>query len=488
MIKTSPKPHQIEGAKFIVTKKTGIVGAKTGKGKTLIILASIHRHVFGIRDYAVVFAPVKAYDNVWAQEIEKHSDMKYIRLPKVLEKWKATQSLAFLDDYDIILVKYPDVKDDFFEILNLIIPGRVCVMDECHKLKTPDTKLVRLLSNLTREAKAKWGMTATAIGNSILDLWGIMHFLDARVLGTEQEFKRNYCVMEEKVIGWTVRFGRKVQDTRLEVVDYKNLDHLKEIMSEYMWTIPSDLKVSFHEIRYTQTEYEENIYLKAAQGLLEKDSMKGFAQRMPDLQRVADGAYDVDRNKTTGYRSSKYEEYIKEIKSKLVFNQSCIMFAEFNDTFDMLHSLLSEDLKGVPIYKISGSSFEYNPETVKLPCLILSTIAGTESLNLKFANHVFCYSLPFSVFGFIQLVGRITRMDSEFLDDLNVYLPMCDTNIDAYKYNYLMTNAALINTVLGTDANLPVKTLDDQRRSMLSELRKELLWRTKAVKKNKTLK
>lgn len=480
---TSPKKHQVEGAKFLVNKKVAIVGAKTGKGKTLVVLACIHRYVFGQKDYAVVFAPAKAYEGVWGQEVKKHSDMKVIRLPEAFERWKSEQSLAFLDDYDILLAKYPQVTADYYEFLSLVVPGRITVYDEAHKLKSPDTKLVRLLSNLTRDSRAKWAITATAIGNSILDLWGLMHFLDNRILGTEWQFKKTYCVMEEVVIGWTTRFGRKVQDTRLQVVDYKNLDHLKALMAEYMWVVDSDLSVKFHDLCYTMTSYEDRAYLVAAKGALSSDKVKGFAQRIPDLQRTVDGSFDIDGNPTHGFRGSKYSVYMDKIAELLSKDQSVILFAEFIASFDMLYSLLKEDFPNVPIYRISGSHMEYDEKTVKLPCVILSSIGGTESLNLKFANHVLCFSIPFSVNGFIQLVGRITRMDSEFLEDLNVYLPICETNIDRYKNAYLMQNAALINEVLGKDANLPEKKLEDVRKGLLSELRKELLWRTKVTSK-----
>jgi hypothetical protein len=341
---------------------------------------------------------------------------------------------------------------------------------------------------VTRDSKAKWAITATAIGNSILDLWGLMYFLDARVLGTEWQFKKEYCVMEEVVIGWTTKYGRKVPDTRLQVVDYKNLDKLKLVVADYLWTVPSDLSVSFHDVSYVITEQEDDAYIQAAKGILDadKDKGKGFAQRMPDLQRVVDGAYDKDGNKTEGFRGSKYIEYLKLVQGLLSKNTSVIFFAEFIDTFDMLYSLLTEDLPGVPIYRISGSYMEYDEKDVKLPCIILSTIGGTESLNLGFANHVLCFSLPFAVNGFIQLVGRITRMDSDFLEDLNVYLPTCETTIDRYKYVYLMNNAALINDVLGRDANLPLKELTDMRTSMMSELRRNVLWRVKDLKKNKS--
>lgn len=831
MIKTTPRDYQIDGAKFMIKRKTAIMAAKTGKGKTLMILADIHHVVKDKKTFGVVFCPVKAYVNVWEQETVKHTDMKLIRLPDAIKKARELGSMDFLLDYDILLVKYPDINADNFSFLQKAIPGRITVYDEClsgsekillsngktetigrivvhnmqvevmslnvhtgivepkkvtgwfknspkevyriktkrmtrqsclrasenhivyttegkkkicelqvgdkllnndkglsqyqkemilgtllgdssadvtstgrtrlsfihshkyldyitlkrdvlntivgtdikyeegtendfgngyytfstlstfiltdlvkdlyvgkkktitrkyldmltplsilywfiddgyitkddqtiglsthgfsleeqniiiqyfiekwgvlfltvvekrtkeityslrankegssiflniinyyfewdgvskyssikyknlehtstilnstfedeiisiekpnwgkvpmydievednhnffangvlvsncHKLKNPEAKLTRLLSNLTREALTKWGMTATAIGNSIMDLHGLMQFIDPTVLGTEWQFKNKYCVMEEKVIGWITRFGRKMPDTRKVVVGFQNLDELKEIMSEYLWSIDSDLEVKFNEIDYTLTEYENDSYVYAAHGVLKEDP-KGFAQRLPDIQRVTDGSYDRDGKLTQGFRSSKYLRYLDKIKELLVKGESLILFAEYLDSFNMLKKLLKEDLPMVPVYTL-----EKGVDVIQqFPCVVLSSMSGTESLNLKFANHVLCFSIPFSVQGFIQLAGRITRMDSEFLDDLNVYLPICKETIDYYKYVYLMENAALINSVLGKDANLPIKQLEESKQKNVQNLRKDILWRYKERPKN----
>lgn len=487
MIRTKPEQHQIEGVRFIATHRTAIAAAKTGKGKTYVILASIHAHVYGKKDYAVVFAPLKAHDKVWVQEVEKHTDMKIIKLEKAMPIWKANRSVDFLLDYDILLVKYPQVKSDNFEFLSAVMRGRILAYDEAHKLKNPDAQLVRLLTNLSRSARAKWAITATAVGNSIFDLWGIMFFLNPSILGTEWQFKKKYCVMEEKVIGWEKKFGRMVQKTALDIVGYKNLDQLKQITDQYMWQVESDLSVQFHDIPYELTADEDKLYLIAARGALDGNygytdndgkfvkEKKGFAQRMPDIQRACDGSRDINNNVVTAERNSKYKAFLVEMKKVLDAGQSLIIFAEYLDTFEMLNKLLKEDLS-VPLYRISSG---YMEDAKEFPCVVLSTLGGSESLNLKFANHVFCYSIPFSVTGFVQLVGRITRMDSKYTEDLNVHMPYCATSIDKYKYQYLKSNATLINEVLGKDANLPEKQLVDMRQGLIDELRNELVWRIK---------
>jgi SNF2 family DNA or RNA helicase len=477
MLKSTLKDYQKEGANFTIRRRAVINTAKTGKGKTLITLACVDRIVNGKNTFAVVFAPLKAYDKVWGQEIEKHTDMVYIRLPEALELFEKTGSIDFMKDYDLLLVKYPQVKAETYRFLSMVMPGRVTVYDEVHKLKNPEAQITKLLTNLSRDVAAKWGLTATGIGNNIMDLWGLMQFFDPTVLGTEWQFKRAFCEMEEVVIGWKTMYGRRMPDTRKQIVGYKNLDKLKEVMSDYMWTSPSDIKVKFHEVRYDITDYENDAYIYAAHGVLAEDP-KGFAQRMPDIQRVTDGSFDMHAMPRTDFRGSKYIAFLDEIKQKLSKNESVIVFAEFQATFDMLDNLLREDLHGVPIFRVSGAYLE---DADKFPCVILSSIAGAESLNLKFCNHVFCFSIPFSVLAYVQLVGRITRMDSVHKEDLNVYVPYCERTIDFYKYEYLKENASLINEVLGRDANLPI---DDNKAGevkirKLDSMRRDILWRFK---------
>jgi hypothetical protein len=491
VIYTKAQPHQAEGATFLLNRAAAIVGAKTGKGKTLTVLACLHEHVRGKMDYAVVFMPPEAYKNVWAQQVARHSDMSAIRFPQAQALWEAGGTAA-LCAHDLVLCKYGHATAKNYRFLLGAMAGRIAVFDEAHKLKNPMAKLTRLMANMAAGCRARWAVTATAMGNSPMDIWGLMAFLDPAVFGPDYQFKREFCILEDKVIRWKHQGmytcpetgqakKRMVPVTRKEVVGI-HAHKVKAALADYMWTIPSDLRVAFHEVRYAMAPDEERAYLTAAMGVLDKAKEKGFAQRVPDLQRVADGSLGGDGKPTRGYRNSKYSAFRDLLAKLLASGKSAVLFAEFNETFGMLHRLLAEDLPGVPVYRVSGSRREYREGEARLPCVVMVTRAGTESLNLPFASAVLCYSVPYSVNGFIQVVGRITRMDSEHLGDLRVYLPMCETNVDRYKCAYLKENAEAVNALLGDDANLPKKGLADRRKADLAQMRKELMWRTRPIR------
>lgn len=479
MIKSQPQEHQQKGIEFLKSKSYGILGFKTGKGKTLTSLCCIDHHVYKKRDYAVVFGPVKAIDKTWGREIEKHSDMKYILLQDVLERAvSGGNKLHWLFDegYDIILVKYSQVTQKKFQtILPALMKGRILVLDEAHKLKNAEAQVSIAMSYFSREARAKWGLTATSITNDILDLWGLMQYFSPRIFGLKWQFRKRYCELEEKVIG-RLPNGRpkKVK----AVTGYTNLTELRSRVEQFMMIVESDITVKYHDIEYSLTEEEDETYLVAASGSLDLDTYKEWAQRLGDIQRVADGSRDRYNEVNKTERGTKYKTYLKVIEAQLYKGESVLVFAEYLDTFAMLQSLLKEDLQ-VPIYTANSKE---TPEEYQKPCVMLLTASSAESLNLGFANHLMMYSIPFSVGRFIQIVGRITRMDSDYLDDMNVYLPTCDETIDKYKYKYMMTNVELINSVLGKEANLPTQELDETKKSMLQGLRKELVYRTKKKK------
>ena len=190
-----------------------------------------------------------------------------------------------------------------------------------------------------------------------------------------------------------------------------------------------------------------------------------------------DGSLDSDGKAT--YRGSKYKAFLPYIQRSIGGGNSVIIFTEYYHTHDMLSTLLREDFPNIPIYRISG---KHSDEFEETPCIVLSTAGGSESLNMQFANHVFFYSIPFSVGQFVQTLGRITRMDSDHLNDLHTYLPFNPETIDYYKYILLERHTATINYLLGTDANLP-KEVREVRIELVEDMRKKLLWRKKGGKK-----
>ena len=470
MLITSPQDKQQFGIDFLKSRKVGILGYKTGMGKSFMSLAAACDYLRDFPDLiCVVFAPKNAEIRVWKPEISKHTSYKCVDIEEASGIVSSLGMSVLRRDYKFVICRYSRVRK-YSELLRDLCNNAITIYDEAHYLKSPKAKMVTCLRDITNKVLCKWGLTATSILNSIQDLWGIMNFFKPQVLGNLYSFQDKYCTLRMVPIGG----GRKAR----VIEGYKNFDLLRKVVSDYIITAVQDFSVKFHKLSYDLSDREEDIYTHAARGVLRATksdgdyNIKGFAQRLPDLQRVVDGSRDKGGVQFSK-RSSKYFKYLPEFRRILDKGESVIVFTEYRDTLKMLAGFLKEDFPNVPLFQISGDLFE-QPD--QFPCIVAMTAGGAQSLNFKFANHVFFYSIPFSVGIFIQVLGRITRMDSKYLQDLNCYVPKNDSNIDRYKYELLEANTQVITRLLGEDANLP-KSVEAKRKDLIRAMRRDLLWR-----------
>jgi len=79
------------------------------------------------------------------------------------------------------------------------IPWDLVVIDEAHRLRNahrPGNKIARALRDALRD-RPKLLLTATPLQNELMELFGLMSFLDEQILGPEHAFKSRYTVDPE---------------------------------------------------------------------------------------------------------------------------------------------------------------------------------------------------------------------------------------------------------------------------------------------------
>lgn len=479
--KTKPKPYQKSGALFLLKRKRALLGYKTGLGKTFSTLIAMQYYLDkGLCKSFIVVCPKNASNYVWSDEIVKHTNLTYEYALNLIDVYENKISCNLFKTNIIIMryseiVKFSNIKKGSSNFLSVLLSDNPIVLDEAHRIRNPKTQMAKAFTKSAVSCSIKWGLTATAVLNEPLDLWGLFEFFDPTVFGTRNKFFFDYITtVTKKVWRRNKKTGRRFQAKYPEITGYRNLDKLRDIRKRYIKVLGIDIEVKFSNIQYKMSKEDEDIYYLAAKGILsETKDVKQFSARLPDLQRVVDGSSTEKAKNIVDRANNKYCVYRDIVKKILKDNQSCIVYCDYYFTFDMLNNLFSKDFPDTPIFNISGKGVSL-PD--KFPCIVICTAGGSESLNLKFANHVLFYSVPFSVGVFIQMVGRITRIDSEYLDNLNIYLPYNELNIDYYKYQYLMLHSQVINQLLGDEGNLP-KSVVDVRKEKIIEMRDKLLWR-----------
>ena len=112
--------------------------------------------------------------------------------------------------------------------------------------------------------------------------------------------------------------------------------------------------------------------------------------------------------------------------------------------------------------------------------IVIITQAGTESINLQAADTILLYNVPFSIKVFIQLIGRVTRVDTKYPKQYIHFIEARGT-VDTYRRLNVSLHGNLIQNLFGEIETLPVElTIIDNKTQQ--KLKSALLWSFKTRK------
>lgn len=195
-----PNPHQINAfCAAIDAMKTGgmVLADEVGLGKT-IEAGLVLRYMLESGAKKVLIALPATLRKQWEIELEEKFNLDSVILdrPTVehdVERWHRkladrhkVQVVITSYDYSSKLMKrFPDVKWDFL------------IIDEAHNLRNLNsTKRAKRLYELSGGIP-KILLTATPLQNSLMDLYGLISFIDPRIFGSEQVFRQRYMKDED---------------------------------------------------------------------------------------------------------------------------------------------------------------------------------------------------------------------------------------------------------------------------------------------------
>jgi len=195
-----PNPHQINAfCAAIDAMKTGgmVLADEVGLGKT-IEAGLVLRYMLESGAKKVLIALPVSLRKQWELELEDKFDLDSVILDRLTvehdaQDWhkkladrQRVQIVITSYDYSSKLMKrFPDVKWDFL------------IIDEAHNLRNLNgTKRAKRLYALSGGIP-KILLTATPLQNSLMDLYGLISFIDPRIFGSEQVFRQRYIKDED---------------------------------------------------------------------------------------------------------------------------------------------------------------------------------------------------------------------------------------------------------------------------------------------------
>ncbi len=242
-------PHQIDAALFAFQSplsKGAILADEVGLGKT-IEAGLVIAQKWAERKHKILIITPANLRKQWYQEL---SDKFF--LESVILESKAYNNLLKkghkhpFEQKHIVICSYQFAKAKAFDLIS--IPWDLVVIDEAHRLRNvykPTNVIANTLKN-TLGSFHKLLLTATPLQNSLLELYGLISFLDDHAFGDVKSFREQYSTIADTRIFNNLK-------ARIKPYCHRTLRHQVEPYIRYTKRFPM-LQT------YTPEESEDRLY------------------------------------------------------------------------------------------------------------------------------------------------------------------------------------------------------------------------------------
>jgi len=464
--------EQNEMIDFAIRRKEAVISGQTGLGKTYTALTLAMHIMLKYKNTAtVIICPPKAINSFKRELVEKL---------KVRYSIISTNENCVLDNCRILLISNTCLE----KAANLILAYKrsnfslIGIVDESHFLQSTTTKQYKQFHNLRPFFTVLYFLTATSCKNNILGMYNMINLLKPNYLGSLSYFKNRYLIIDRRKVKITTKSGAKKQNRIEEIVGYRNLEELKALLENIIIVRQKEynLKFQYHSVEPNETEVKA--YLKASSGNLSEKAEDFWSVRLRDISLVVDNIHpDYPKQKL----STKERLLLKVLKNNIEANKSCIIYCAYIEGVNRVKALLDlfrSQLGIEDIFIIKGgvsmNERKRIEDVIGVHKPLIITSAGGESINLQRANNIIFYDLPYDISATMQVIGRITRVntkyDTQYIDILEL-----KGTVDTYKRLCLEKNMKLVESLFGKMNTLPLTTYDNEQKFMRS-LKNLILW------------
>jgi len=184
--------HQREGSKFLHDNERAGLFDEQGLGKSKQLIDAVSAGIAaGLINGAVVVCP-NGLKSTWAAEVQKFSTLPFT----VFGSGRSARRSAFASmraafyiiNYEAVPAETPSLK------ALLQFKPMALILDESHRIKTPEAKVTKAIHKLRIYAKRRYILSGTPVANKPDDLWSQMYFLDdGQAVGdTFEGFQKNF--------------------------------------------------------------------------------------------------------------------------------------------------------------------------------------------------------------------------------------------------------------------------------------------------------
>lgn len=321
----------------------------------------------------------------------------------------------------------------------------ITVFEEAHHLRriyTGENKGAQAIREAAQNA-FKLLLTATPMQNSIMDLYGLINFIDDSVFPDEKAFYERYFRKPENYPELAERVSKYCfRTTRPQVATYAKIPERIPVTIEYT---PSPKEQQLYAMLETYLDREN----KAAFPKMEKydlalmlfrtlssstfaleRTLSGVVKRLESLQQDGDGGIDAELSEVRHMHdlaaditeNAKGKELLTALKTgfaelkKLGANRKALIFTENRGTQRYLRDLLEANGYKGKLLTYNGDKSRDYTVMERFECdaqILIATDVAAEGFNLQFCSFIINYDLPYNTLTIEQRINRCHRQGQQ---------------------------------------------------------------------------
>lgn len=409
--------HQVDWAVWCLSRSKAMLIAEMGLGKTLMSMMWWKAHAVTPGDILVV-CPASLVQN-WVNEIKKFTGVDALAV-----QGSAAKKEKILSRTGLHVVNYESFQSD--AVKNLIV-GKTCiVLDESHKIKTPNTGRSKVLHGYCNDPQRTHilCLTGTPISQGAQDYFSQFKVIEPRLLGTSYTaFKARYCI-QEQVRGAPTGVQR--------IVGYKQLEELTRIVAPYSRTFLKkdclDLPEKTYETRhvtlsspqtkaYKELKQEMATFLDSGEAVVAANVLT----RLIRFSQITQGfiPYPNEPGRYQVFEDNPKIKALQEIIEGLPPEESLVIMCRFRQDIENIEKLLQK-LRILSYASIHGDvPMESRQKIVdafqegRIKILVGQITTVGVGFNLTRASTVVFYSNTYSYVDRQQAEDRIHRIGTK---------------------------------------------------------------------------
>ena len=380
------REYQEVGHLFLLEQKHCCLYYKPGKGKTyptIDALRDVDKSKGG-KAKVLILSTADAIKNMWNAEIVPQN---------ILPENTVLMSLSAAIQ-EKTKVKLTSIKWD------------VLIIDECHKIKSHNSKSSKLVYMLSKKTEYVWGLSGTPRGNNDVDIFCQFHNMCIGEWGkiTYTHFVNQCCDIDRKFFhGQMITVPIGISDRYKEGWERNIALYTQRIGYTEEDDMP-ELNVDVIKLPYTPTKE----YLQAEEGVISISEYETTMTKLAAIQKLHQAVngflyiysdndersiYNIERNKKLDW----LKDNLKNEPTVIVYRFEADLIA-IKEELDKDNRSYTEDVEKFK----SG-----NCNVLLLQC------SRCESFNLQMCKNIIFYTLDYSYIKYNQMLHRVWRMGQD---------------------------------------------------------------------------